>query len=416
VKNSRIAILLFAALGVLLLLYFFLNRNSGRQFQWYESYRADSDQPYGTKFIQKMLEGYNAEGTFVVNTKSQLKNLLDSSTAKKSSYVFVGQSLFIDEQDADALYNFMYAGGDAFIASLEPAELVINGVYLNECQTPISFGYNETDFVRMNFFHEKLKHGPAYTFAYRYGSEDVPYEWAYIADSVFCDATKMIVPLGHHYDGHVNFVKIPVGEGNLFVHTNPIVFTNYFLTQPDKVAYASAVFSHLSNENILWDEYSKIPYNKNSNAYNSPLYYIMQQPALKYAWWMLLGTVLLYILFASKRQQRVIPVLEQKSNTSLEYVNLISTLHYQNENHLDMARKKMRYFLYFVRSKYGIHAEKFSEQHIRKLAEKSTVSLPEVQAIFDQYHLIEEKFQHNIEANRLLNLYHAIDRFYKHCK
>ena len=78
-----------------------------------------------------------------------------------------------------------------------------------------------------------------------------------------------------------------------------------------------------------------------------------------------------------------------------------------------MAHKKMKYFLYFVRSKYGIHAEKFRDEHIRRLAAKSKVNLSDVEVIFSRYYLIEEKFKTNIEANRLVDLYDSIDNFYK---
>jgi hypothetical protein len=122
------------------------------------------------------------------------------------------------------------------------------------------------------------------------------------------------------------------------------------------------------------------------------------------------------VVFGAKRMQRVIPVIEAKSNTSLEFVNMISRLHYKNGNHLDMAHKKMKYFLYFVRSKYGIHTERFNEAHIRRLAEKSKVNLSEVEVIFSRYYLIEEKFKNNIEANRLVDLYDSIDNFYRQSK
>ena len=95
---------------------------------------------------------------------------------------------------------------------------------------------------------------------------------------------------------------------------------------------------------------------------------------------------------------------------------MISRLHYKNGNHLDMAHKKMKYFLYFVRSKYGIHAEKFKEEHIRRLAAKSKVGFRDVEVIFSRYYLIEEKFKTNIEANRLVDLYDSIDNFYKQSK
>src|SRR5690606_3172074 len=148
----------------------------------------------------------------------------------------------------------------------------------------------------------------------------------YFSDRIFCDSTRSITPLGYQEDGGVNFIRIAAGNGNLYLHSNPLVFTNYFLTNEENVAYASAVFSHLRGKGIVWDEYSKIPFAGNNNAYNSPLYYILQQPSLKYAWWLLLLTVLLYVVFAARRTQRVIPVIDPKTNSSLEFVNLISSL------------------------------------------------------------------------------------------
>lgn len=416
-KNSRSIIIVFAVLGALLLVYFIFNNGDEKRFQWYESFRADSDQPYGTLFIRKMLEEYHPEGTFTFNDKTPLKRLFDSVDTKEfNSYVFIGQSLYLDEEDVRAMVNFVDGGGDVFIACLEPPLEVLNSLYFQECGIQVGYQTNEVDSVNMNFFHDTLYRDKGFQYAFRYGSDDHPYSWNYVSDELFCDSTSALVPLGRQEGDHVNFIKISAGNGNLYVHSNPLVFTNYFLAKQEKVDYVSSVFSHLPGKNVVWDEYSKIPFSGNNNAYNSPLYYILQQPSLKYAWWLLLVTVVLYIFFFAKRQQRVIPVLEPKSNTSLQFVNLISALHYQNENHLDMAKKKMRYFLYFVRSKYGIHAEKFTEFHIRKLADKSRVNVNDVQAIFDQYQLIEEKFQHTIEANRLLNLYYSIENFYSRCK
>jgi hypothetical protein len=142
----------------------------------------------------------------------------------------------------------------------------------------------------------------------------------------------------------------------------------------------------------------------------------LEQPSLKYAWWLLLATVAIYAFFGAKRRQRIIPLLEPKTNTSLEFVKLIARLHFKNGNHLDMAHKKMRYFLYFVRSKYGIHAERFGEEQMKRLAIKARVDLLDVQTIFARYYLIEERFRNNIEANRMVDLYESIENFYRKCK
>lgn len=414
-KKSRITIIvLFSVLGLLLLLYFAFSGNKKR-YQWFESYDVESNQPYGTLFIKNLLQGYRPGGNFVFNTEKPLQALLKGDDLRKATdYIFIGQSIYLTDPDIDALLDFIDSGNDAFIASLEVPEALIERMYMPECDRIVTIQDNEAASVTMNFYHETLYTQGGYRFAFRFINEDVSYFWNVFSPEIFCDSTSSLTPLGYQEPNAVNFIKISYGEGNLFLHSNPIAFTNYFLSKSNKVDYCTRVFSHLNGTHLIWDEHSKIPFMGNNNVYNSPLYYVLQQPSLKYAWWMLLLSAFLYIFFTAKRVQRPIPVLEPKTNTSLEYVHLISSLHYQNGNHLDMAKKKMKYFLYFIRSRYGIHAQTFGEEHIRKLAEKSKVNLEEVQTIFDQYKTIESAF-YNVDT-KLSDLYYAIENFYRHCK
>jgi hypothetical protein len=413
-KREKVLIAL-SVLGTLIFLYFTFAKHE-RRFLWHESYRADSDQPYGALFIRKMLESYRTGNTFKVSDKPLKHSLGDIENPANTDYVFIGHNMFLDKGSIAALVKFMEKGGDVFIASRTPPSGILNAVYFKECGDSIQYEQNHTTSLNLNFFHDSLHVDNGFSYAFRYGTEDRSYPWSHVGEKVFCDSTRSIVPLGYQEDYFVNYIKVPAGKGNLYLHSNPLVFTNYFLRQPEKVLYASSVFSHLDGKDILWDEHSKIFVFGNSNPYNSPLYYILQQPNLKYAWWLLLLTTGLYIIFQAKRRQRIIPVLEPKSNTSLEFVNLIARLHYKNGNHVDMARKKMKYFLYFVRSRYGMHAETFGDEQIRRLAEKSKVRVGDVQVIFSQYYLIEERFRHSIEAGRLVDLYEAIENFYKQCK
>ena len=416
-KDNRIVIIAVCAVLLVAVIFYFSVRDEGPRYQWYEYYRATNDQPYGLSFIHKMLQSYRPDGGFTVNDKTPLSHLIKGiDNPGNTDYVFIGSTIYLDEDGTGLLARFIEKGGNVFISSLYPPEELLAAVYFKECGRPIEYRTNNTLKVRLNFYHDRLKTQNDVAYSYRYIDKDVNYGWDYFNENIFCDSTKALAALGYMDKEKVNFIRIQAGEGSLYFHSNPLVFTNYFLTDREKVAYASAVFSHLDGRELIWDEFSKIPTYANSNSYDSPLYYILQQPSLKYAWWLLLVTVGLYVYFASKRKQRPIPVREPKRNTSLEFVNMISRLHYKNGNHLDMAHKKMKYFLYFVRSKYGIHAEKFGEEHMRRLAAKSKVNLSDVEVIFSRYYLIEEKFKTNIEANRLVDLYDSIDNFYKQSK
>jgi hypothetical protein len=414
-KNQTTTILLFLVLGVSLLLYFFFSGSEEKKYQWYESYKANSNQPYGTSFIKQLLQSYRPGKNFVYNDKKPLHEVLDSLRNKQTDYVFIGQSLHLNKEDAEALLKFIENGNDAFIASIEIPENIA-GIYFNECDRDITLDQREAGSVTLNFYNENIHTEYGYNYSYRFGGKDHNYYWNAFSEFLFCDSAKSIVPLGYQDPDHVNFLKFQHGKGTIYLHSNPLVFTNYFISKPIKADYASSVFAHLHGKYILWDEYSKVEFTGNNNPEISPLYYILEQPALKYAWWMMLACVILYVFFGAKRTQRVIPVLEAKTNTSLEFVKLISALHYQNENHLDIARKKMKYFQYFIRAKYSIHTQMPVAEQIKRLAEKSKVDAQDIQIIFDQYNVIERNSQYNTAVDKLVNLYNAIEKFYKHCK
>jgi len=420
VKDKRsVIIILFAVLGVLLLLYFMFSNTSGKRYQWNENYKSESDQPYGTKFIKELLKSYRPAAPFVFNEKKPLHQLLDSARIKDSDadYIFIGRSLYLDKADEEALLDFIRSGHDAFVASIDLPFNLVDPIYVNECEGEMALDQYEVKSVNLNFYHDTLRTQKGYDYQYRFGAENQSYFWNALNPDIFCDSVKSIIALGYQQPDRVNFFKLPYGSGNLYIHTNPLVFTNYFLSKPDKVEYASGVFSHLRGKSIIWDEYSKAKFaGSNNTPYDSPLSYILQQPSLKYAWWMMLASVVLYTLFAAKRKQRVVPVREEKANTSLEFVYMISALHFQNTDHLDIATKKMKYFLYFIRARYGVYAQQFTEAHILRLAEKSKVEVKDIQVIFDEYKIVENKVYNDNTADQLVNLYNAIENFYKRCK
>lgn len=418
--KQRLPIILFGTLGVILLVYFVYNNSTQQRnkYQWKENYRANSNEPYGTLFIKKLLESYKDEKSFVYNENKPLKEILSNkNNHDTSAYVFIGKSIYLESTDRKELLKFIESGNQAFIASLEVPQDVLNDMGFYGCEDYLYYYSEGSPSVTVNFFHDSLRTAKGFTYTYRQGTKDETYYWGYFGSEFFCveESGALLYPMGHYADTTINFVKVPYGKGSLFLHSNPILFTNYFMTQEDKLAYASTVFSYIKGKHIIWDEYSKLPFIGDETSQN-PLYYILKQPSLKYAWWLLIITSLLYVVFVAKRRQRVIPVLEVKTNTSLEFVKLVADLHYQNRNNLDMARKKMKYFLYFIRSKYGMHAQEFTEKEINLLSEKSGVKEDSIQMIFNMYKGIGHSSAYSLDELILVNFYNAINSFYKHCK
>jgi hypothetical protein len=412
--NFKIKIL-FIALAVILVAYFSFTGKHQKKYQWTEDYKTTSKQPYGTLFIQQLLENYRPGQKFTVNTDRRLQEVLDTSKIKtKTDYVFIGQELFLDDADRDALLNFISSGNDAFIASAHLPINIVEETFAYECGFEMKLIENNSLSVTLNFYNKSLRTENGYKYSYRYGKKDAPYFWNTLSPEIFCDSLKSAIPLGSINPDQVNFIKIAYGKGNLYLHTNPLVFTNYFMTKPDKAEYAASVFSHLHGKSVIWDEFSKSEFMANNAPEVSPVSYILQQDSLRYGWWLMLAAAILYALFTAKRKQRVIPVLEEKANTSLEFVNMVSALHFQNANHPDIARKKMKYFLHFIKAKYGIHTQSLTEPILKRLAEKSKVKLHDLESIAYEFNHLED--QSSNPERRLIYLHGALDKFYRTCK
>lgn len=158
-----------------------------------------------------------------------------------------------------------------------------------------------------------------------------------------------------------NFIKVKFGKGYIYAHAEPLFLTNYYLLKPGNVKYAQDVFSYLQDRETLW-----FVSNKSSES-RFFMRFILSNPALKYAWWIFLGGLILFIFFNAKRKQRIVPVTEPLRNTSLDFVKSIGNLYLQEDDFHDMMAKKAQYFLNKVRMDLLIDTQHLDEEFAKKL-------------------------------------------------
>jgi hypothetical protein len=162
-----------------------------------------------------------------------------------------------------------------------------------------------------------------------------------------------------------NFIKVKFGKGKIYVHCEPLFITNYYLLKRGSVQYAQDVFSYLGDRETLWFVESS------SQTSQFFLRFILSNPALKYAWWVLLGGLTLFIFFNAKRKQRIVPVMEPLKNTSVDFVKSIGNLYVQEGDFHDMMAKKAQYFLNKVRMDLLIDTQNLDEEFAKKLQLKT---------------------------------------------
>lgn len=159
---------------------------------------------------------------------------------------------------------------------------------------------------------------------------------------------------------NVDFIKVPFGKGHFYIHSEPLILTNYYLLN-SRNKYVESVFSYLPDRESVWFIENDTPLSM------SPLRFIESNPPLKYAWYLLLFGMVVFVLFNAKRKQRKVPIIEPLKNTSVEFIRSIGNLYLQEGDFHEMMAKKAQYFLNKIRMDLLIDTQNLDEQFINKL-------------------------------------------------
>lgn len=421
--------ILGVAAAVLLLLFIFLG-SGGSNFDWSENYEAESKEPYGSFVIHEVLSDYFPDNNFT-EIKEGLFEELPTAKGVKSNYVFVGESMFLDSADVVTLLNYVREGNTAFISSKTiPFDLMFE-LYYEECNyEPWDDYATLTDTtVNFNFLHQQLQNEKGFSFKFLDENKPAAYGWNYIDSAYFCEESHSMIQLGT-INNQVNFAKKEYGfnGGAFYLHTTPMNFTNLHMLPKKGITYANKVFSHLNEGDIYWDEYSRVgegfgrAYNRRQGgsagnrtiASEESLKYILAQPSLAWAWYLMIGMGFLYLFFRAKRKQRIIPVLERNENTSFEFISTIGRLYFLQNDHKKLCQQKMKLFYAYIRDRYNLNTTKVDDEFMTKLTAKSEVPSTVLQKIFDFYKNI--KSSQFVSEQTLIDFHLRMDEFYKNCK
>jgi len=212
--------------------------------------------------------------------------------------------------------------------------------------------------------------------------------------------------VAHNKDGQAVLLRYPQGEGALLLSSVPQAYTNYFMLADQVRQEATLSLNLLPTKAVIWNEY----YHLGRMESTTPLRFVLSIPALRWAVYLTLAGLLLFMVFESKRRQRAIPVVRPPANATLEFVTTVGNLFMKGASHQEMARKKIVYFREYLLSQYRLQGDWKDENLRERLSHKSSRSREEVDQCFD---LIEEvQSQKNVSAEQLIRLNQAIDIFY----
>ncbi len=372
------------ALGLFLLLIIslaWLESTEPEPINWTPSFTAKDKIPLGAFVFYENLKATHGN---IEDINIPPYEYLNSSPGM-GTYFFLNNLVTFDKKELEDLLNWVADGNRLFISAYGFGNHLADTLSLETASHISTDGF--TSRPNLNLVNSGLQLAKAAEF-----DHDLPA--IYFKE---IDTSKTVVLGTAQFEDKeaskkVNFIKTGFGNGEIFLHTTPQAFSNYFLLKNDNYKYTEALLAYLEGNTILWDAY----YKSGKSFFTSPLYILLNNRALKWAYYFILITSIIFILFEGKRKQRAIPVIDPPANRSFEFTETISSLYLEQQKFHELGLKKIALFMEFIRTHYRLDTSEINEQFYKDLSIKSEKSIEDAKNLFD----FMQDFQQNKENNK----------------
>lgn len=387
-----------ALLILLFIAAFTIEMSKPKPIDWSPTYNETHKKPYGTFILYQELENLFQDSKIEPLKVTpyeyfyDLYSYQDSTYKTKGSYVNIDYFTNTDDISSEKLLNFASHGNTIFISSSYPPKYLLDTLHLETVND-----YNLKGKAQLTFANKRLK------------TDSITIEKG-LSNIYFSklDTAKTTVLGYQKFDtiNHVNFIKVNYEYGQFLLHLQPSVFTNYHLLKKDNKKHAAAILSYLPDETILFDSKNK----KGQELGNSIMRFILKQPALKWAWYLGLLGLLIFIVFNAKRRQRIIKVIKPLENTTVAFTKTIGNLYYESKDHNNLIDKKITYFLEYIRRVFYLDTQVLDEKFAKSLAFKSGKDKDTTQKLIKTINYLRAK--RNCSEDDLFRLNKAIEDFH----
>lgn len=396
--NKSLKIYVFLLILILIGMVF-IEANRPKPIDWTPTFALNDKIPFGLYVFNKEAEKLFAEQkiTKINNTPYEYfydkYDYSDSTYTVKGDILYINDEFTIDKSSVEELFYYASRGNDVFLSATNFSKILKDSLHF-EINTSSIF----SDSIGLSVTNKSLKPREFY---YTKG-----YTTNYFS-KIDSTTTTILGQQTSTKEKLTNFIKVPYQRGNFYLHTQPIVFTNYNMLKNDNYKYVAQISSYLNQDKLFW--FSK--FYKNKQISNSPMRYFLSQDGLRWAWYLSLISIVIFIIFNAKRKQRVIPIVEPLRNTTVDFTKTIGNLYYQEGNHQNIIDKKIVYFLEKIRNEYLIDTHELDDSFINRYQQKSRNKKEDILELVRLIKLLRTKEIYN--EGDVINLNNAIEKLNK---
>lgn len=452
-KTNRTILILIATVALLLLAgYAMFELKTVPDVKWKKNYTFSSQDPHGAMVFRDMLSTFfNSIQVEELADETTLQDITDSNQL----YILIGNTINLNNDETTHLIEFIEKGNQAILIA---NHFTLGDLYYNYYPRQTTFfdsllaiNYtSSSDTFRFIHYYPTF-HTSAislFTALNDTGSSgDSLVTYSTDEELIFMDSLNQVsetedslllptidTPLleknraeseadyvdedypeppsnGGKTSSNLSFYQsYSLKAGKLHFHSLPLVFSNMSALQPDFREHFNLVFREFTPQKVWLDHiqwHAGAPEDS-----ESPLQFILNQKPLRWAYFLTIFTVLVYIVINSKRRQKVIPMNETNINTSLEYINTVSSLYLSQDNHIPVVKYQRDGFYHLIKKRYFI--EPHQPDFTRQLIKKSQVDPQQVLDLLDE--LDKSKKYLSVRSSYPVVIYNKIKEFLKKAK
>lgn len=424
--------------------------------KWKENYLFSSKEPNGTFVFRELLTARFPS----TEVKECLTGIdLDSITTTHNLYILLGNNIQLNNDQTESILAFVEQGNKALLIA---NRITLGADYYN--YYPSQYMFLDSSLV-INYYDAPQD---TFTFKYYYGSlssatyrsfqafgidsqasvihpeTDLEINDTSVENSVQEDIKQInAVDSEANFESHNSVDTLPTNtddedgveengstwiaaghanrshsiyqiwsqeDGEMHFYCLPLLFSNQAALQPDYRQHFNLIFKNFKPHQIWLDHMS---WHAGDEAESeSPLQYILSEKSLRTAYYLLIAGILLYLIFNSKRRQRIIPPVEINPNTTMEYVQTVSSLYLSQDNHVPVINYLREGFYHEIRRRYFL--DRFQSNLAEQLAKKSQVDLLLVKDLLEE--LEKSKKYPSVRPTYPVVIYQKINNFFKKAK
>lgn len=394
-----IALVIIAVISIVV-----LENSKPQEINWFPSYVKKHKIPFGTFVFYEQLERLFGKNNVIDVERPPYEFLNDNNI--NGTYLFVNNQVSFGAEEFDKLLEWTAKGNTLFVASSGFESNVLDTLNL-ETSTVNSFNNYDGDYIF------KLKNKNLDTTIVSYEKADFLTYFDKIdtlKTSIISVSDNKEYPLGIE-TAHANAIRQPFGEGQIILSNFPQAFTNYFILESQNRNYTAGLLSYIDDSQpIYFDNY----YKAGKPFFTSPLFILLNNKTLKWAYYMMLIGVFFYVIFEGKRKQRAIPIVEPLKNKTIDFTRTIANMYYEKGKHHDIAQHKIQHLLEFIRTHLYLNTNNIDEEFIINLAARSNNSVEDTQTLFKVITSCSEN--KSLKTEELERLNHLIETFKSNTK